>query len=185
MKTLIASFDNIDRAADAMGALMDHGVAKASMDLVANSSHGEILIKRKQNEYAEKAADGITTTTAADAAEGAKTGGWMGLAAGALAGIASLVIPGYGIVVGGGALATALAAAVGTGAAGAATGGVVGYLKDQGADETVATNMDDAIRNGGGLLSVTVSHQGATGVRDILNKYLANHVVEAKDRSVI
>ena len=185
MKTIIASFDNIDRAADAMAALLDHGVAAASMDLVANSSHGEMLIKRKQNEYAEKAVDGITTTTSADAAKGATTGGWVGLVGGALAGVASLVIPGYGIVVGGGALATALATAVGTGAAGAATGGVLGYLKDQGADEAVAIDIDEAIKNGGGVLTVTCSHQAASGIHELLNKYKANHVLEPRERSLV
>lgn len=181
MKTLIASFDNIDRAADAMGALMDHGVAKESMDLVANESYGEMLVKRKHNEHAEKATDGVTTTTSADAAEGAKKGGLAGLAIGALAGVASLIIPGYGIVVGSGALATALGAAAGTAAGGAAAGGVSGYLVDMGADEKVARDIDEAVKNGGGVLTITVSHQGSDGVEKILKKYRADHIVPARD----
>jgi uncharacterized membrane protein len=178
MNTLIASFDNLDRAADAMAALMDHGVSASSMDLVANSSHGELLIKRKDNDFAEKAKKGVTTTTGADAVEGAKKGGWIGLATGALAGIASLIIPGYGIVVGGGALATAAAAAIGTGAAGAATGGVSGYLVDMGADEAVARDMDETIKNGGGVLTVTGSHKAMSEVRGILEKYRANQILD-------
>jgi uncharacterized membrane protein len=180
MKTLISSFSDVQRAADAMAALMDHGVAAESMDLVADSTYGEMLVKRKHNKHVDKATDGITTTTGADAAEGAKTGGVIGIAAGIVAGVASLIIPGFGIVVGGGALATAIAAAVGTGAAGAAAGGVTGFLKDMGAEEKVAVDMNDVIKNGGGVLSVTVSHSGETGVREILAKYRADHVIEAK-----
>ena len=180
MKTLISSFSDVERAADAMAALMDHGVAAESMDLVADSSYGEMLIKRKQNSHVDKATDGITTTTGADALEGAKTGGRIGIAAGVLAGVASLIIPGFGIVVGGGALATAIAAAVGTGAAGAAAGGITGFLKDMGADEKVAVDMESAIKNGGGVLSVTVSQSGASGVGEILAKYRADCVIEGK-----
>ncbi len=181
MKTLVARFDNVDRGADAMGALMDHGVAPASMDLVANESYGEQLIKRKQNKYADKAKDGVTTTTAADAQEGAKSGAALGLGAGVLAGLASLVIPGYGIVLGGGALMTAAGAAVGTGVAGAATGAVTGYLRDLGIDEKVTKNLDEALKNGGGVLTITVSQQGLPGVRAILEKYHVDHLLEVSN----
>lgn len=181
MKTLIANFDNIDRAADAFAALSDHGVAASSMDLVAHESHGKMLIERKHNTYSEKAKSGITTTTSADAAEGAKKGGLAGLAAGVVAGLASLVIPGYGIVVGSGALATAIGAAAGTTAAGAAAGGVTGYLMDMGADEKVAHSIDESLKNGGGVLTVTGSHQAMPGIKEILEKYRANFIMEAKE----
>lgn len=181
MKTLVASFDNVDRAADAMAALIDHGVDPINMDLVANESAGQMMIKRKQNEYVDKATSGITTTTAEDAKEGAKTGGAAGLGLGALVSLASLVIPGYGIVLGGGALATAAAAAIGTGAAGAATGGIVGYLRDLGADAQVAKDFDEIIKNGGGVLTITGSHQAMTGIRKILSKYKVDHVVDARE----
>ncbi len=184
MKTLAATFDDVNRAADCMAALMDHGVGEENLDLVANSSIGEMLIKRKHNAYAEKAKEGVTTTTKADAIEGAKQGGLYGLAAGALAGLASLVIPGYGIVLGGGALATALATAIGTGAAGAATGGVTGYLVDLGADEKVVKNVDSVIENGGGLLTVVISHQGAVGVEKILEKYKADFITFKGERAM-
>ena len=179
MKTLMTYFSNVERAADAMAALMDHGVSASSMDLVANSSYGEMLIARKHNVYAEKAKSGVTTTTAADAVDGAKKGGIAGLATGVIAGVASLIVPGYGIVLGGGALATALGAAVGTGAAGMAAGGITGYLKDLGAGEKVALEMEEAVKNGGGVLTITASHQASSGIVDILRKYRADTIVEA------
>jgi len=179
MKTLMSYFSNVERAADAMAALLDHGVSETNMDLVANSSYGEMLVERKQNVYAEKAKSGVTTTTTADAADGAKKGGLAGLATGVIAGLASLVIPGYGIVLGGGALATALGAAVGTGAAGMAAGGITGYLKDMGAEEKVALEMEEGVKNGGGVLTITASHQASPGIREILHKYRADTIVEA------
>ncbi len=178
MKTLVARFDDVERAADAMGALIDHGVAEASMDLVANETQGEMMIKRKQNDQADRAKGGITTTTAGDAKKGAAEGGITGLALGALAGLASIVIPGYGIVVGGGALATAVAAALGTGVAGAAAGAVTGYLKDLGVEDQVVKSYEEAIENGGGVLTVTCTHSATPGIVGILKKYQADRVIE-------
>lgn len=178
MKTYVASFDDANRAADCMAALIDHGVAENSMDLVANSSYGDMLVKRKHNEYAEKATGGITTTTGADAVEGAKAGGVIGIGAGVLAGLASLIIPGYGVVIGGGALATALGSAIGTTAAGAAVGGITGYLRDMGATEKVAIELEDTVSNGGAVLTVTMSDPAAPGVVALFEKYRAGSVLD-------
>ncbi len=76
--------------------------------------------------------EGITTTTPQDAAAGAAVGSGVGLVAGLLAAAAALMIPGVGLVLGGGALAAALGAAAATTAAGAAVGGVTGYLHRHG-----------------------------------------------------
>ena len=105
MLRVFAKFDDEERALKAAGALIDHGVGAEEFDLVGSPQLKERL-------------DGLTTTTAADAVRGASQGGTAGLALGALAGLASLFIPGYGLVIGSGALATAAAAALGTGAAG-------------------------------------------------------------------
>lgn len=178
MKTYVASFDDAERAADCMAALLDHGISESAMDLVANSTYGEVLAKRKRNDYVDKAVHGVTTTTGADAMEGAKKGGVIGIGAGVIAGLASLIIPGYGIVVGSGALATALGSALGTGIAGAAAGGVTGYLKDMGASDQVAAEMDETIKKGGAALTVTVGDPGAPGVLAIFDKYRAGAVLD-------
>lgn len=75
---------------------------------------------------------GISTTTPEDAGSGAVKGAGIGLGLGAVAAIASLLVPGIGLVTGAGALATALGGAALTAGAGAIAGGVTGYLKDQG-----------------------------------------------------
>ena len=124
------------------------------------------------------AKSGISTTTAGDAAAGAVKGAAIGLGAGALAAVASLMIPGFGFILGGGALATAIAGAAGATAAGAVAGGVYGYLKDQGVPEDVAMRYEEAYRAGGAVLSVTVPSNDLDRMtaESILAKYGAANV---------
>ena len=97
---------------------------------------------------------GLTTTTAADAEIGAVRGAGIGLGLGLLAGLAVIVVPGFGLVVGGGALAMALGAAAGTTAAGAIAGGVTGFLRDQGVPEQAAQRYQNTVELGGAMLAV-------------------------------
>ena len=124
------------------------------------------------------AKQGISVTTPGDAGAGAAKGAGWGLGLGALAAIASLAIPGFGLVLGGGALATAIAGAVGTTVAGAAAGGVVGYLKDQGVPDEVAANYDQAIQSGGAMLAVIVPSNDVDSVaaEQVLRKYGATNI---------
>jgi len=105
----------------------------------------------EEDETGLNATAGIRTPTTGDAASGAVKGAgvWLGVgAAAALASLlvpgvvdlfikslarfgvlASLLVPGVGLVMGGGALASAIAGAAGAVAAGAVAGGVTGQLK--------------------------------------------------------
>jgi hypothetical protein len=129
-------------------------------------------------DYEKAAKEGISTTTGADAGAGAIKGAGWGLGVGILAGIASLIIPGVGLVLGGGALATAIGGAAATTGAGAIAGGVTGYLKDQGMDEEVATDYDKVVKNGGAMIAVTLPSGNVDEMtaREILNKYGAANV---------
>jgi uncharacterized membrane protein len=180
MPTITAGFNDLNMAVKAGGALLDHGIKKDQFDLLAGEAHeGHLRARGRHLEDLEsKVEGGVTTTTGADAAEGAKQGAAAGAVLGALAGLASLFIPGYGIVVGGGALATALATAAGTAAAGAATGGVTGYLKDMGVDDEAAADFDRTIRQDGAIivLHLPVGGTAETAVRQILDKYHAVRV---------
>ena len=99
---------------------------------------------------------GLSTTTPEDAGSGAVKGAGIGLGLGAVAAIASLFIPGVGLVTGAGALATALGGAALTAGAGAIAGGVTGYLKDQGVPGEAAQRYHGAVENGGALLAIHV-----------------------------
>lgn len=124
------------------------------------------------------AKSGISTTTPADAGAGAAKGAGIGLGVGILAGLASLAVPGVGLVVGGGALASAIGLAAGTTAAGAVAGGVTGYLKDQGVDEHTASRLNETVNGGGTVLAVTVpsNNVDASQAQSILQKYGASNV---------
>ena len=75
---------------------------------------------------------GLSVTTAADAEAGAGKGAVWGAGVGVLAGIAALMVPGVGWVVGGGALATAIGGLIGSTVAGANRGRSHGIFKRSG-----------------------------------------------------
>lgn len=124
------------------------------------------------------AKSGITTTTPEDAVSGAERGAEVGFGVGALAALASLMIPGIGFVVGGGALAIALAGTLGATAAGAVAGGALGYMKDQGVPGDAVERYCLDYYNGGAILAVAVSSDDidAITVEEILRKYHGNHI---------
>jgi len=163
MTRYFAKFTDPENAAAAAGALLDHGLKENELSLIGD----EKLRDRIR---------GITTTTPGDAAQGAAEGGVAGLAVGALAGLISIFIPGYGLVVGSGALATAVAAAIGTGAAGIVTGGVIGYLKDLGVAEPVARDFADVIKDQGALLTLETDELEEAAVMGLLHKYGASRI---------
>jgi uncharacterized membrane protein len=121
---------------------------------------------------------GISTTTTADAGAGALKGAAWGLGVGVVAALASIMVPGVGLVVGGGALATALGGMAATTGAGAVAGGLTGFLKDQGMDDHLAADYDHMVKHGGAMISVHVP----SGVVDeleateVMNKYGATNV---------
>jgi hypothetical protein len=116
---------------------------------------------------------GLTTTTPQDAAAGAAVGGGVGLVAGLLAAAAAVMIPGVGLVLSGGILAGALGVAAATTAAGAAVGGVTGYLRDMGMPEHAAANINDRLREGDYLMTIAVDPARYDEIKQILLKYNA------------
>lgn len=116
---------------------------------------------------------GISTTTSKDAGVGAVKGAGIGLGVGVLAALASIFIPGVGLVTGGGALATAIGAAAGTTAAGAVAGGTYGYLKDQGVPEATAKVYNQTLEMGGSILAVHVPSNDVdqSTIEGIMEKY--------------
>ncbi len=121
---------------------------------------------------------GISTTTPQDAGAGAMKGAGIGLGVGILASLAALAIPGFGLVLGGGALAAAIGATAATAGAGAVAGGVTGYLKEQGVPGEAAQRYHGVIEHGGAMLSINVpsgSVDQATA-EQVLGKYGAADV---------
>ena len=160
-ETLYASFRNPSQAEQAIAALLDHGAREQDVSLVSSESYqrGGPTDYRPEKDAPEHnpvkaAAHGVSTTTMADAGAGAAKGAGVGLGLGAVAALASLFVPGVGLITGGGALAAALGGTAAMTAAGAVAGGVVGYLKDQGVPEEAAHRYGRAIASGGALIAV-------------------------------
>jgi hypothetical protein len=128
---------------------------------------------RRADRAERGAKDGITTTTPGDAAAGAFQGGEIGLGLGIMMGTASLLIPGVGLIVGAGALASAIGAAMATTAAGAIAGGIAGYLKDQGVPEEAAEVYTGEVTKGGTLLALRLpsGKVDEAVARQLLTKY--------------
>ena len=179
MDTIYASFADVALAQKAAGALLDHGVEKDHLSLVSHMPADRIdHDDDDDHDIVESAKKGISTTTAGDAASGAMKGAGIGLGIGALAALASLFIPGFGLVTGGGALAMALGAAAGTTAAGAVAGGVSGYLVDQGVPEAAAVDYEKAIERGGAIIAISLPSKDVTraDAEGILTKYQATNI---------
>ena len=148
--TLFASFDTAHAAEKAAAALIDRGADKDKLSIVSHES-GAVVVGHGEGHAEEVAKHGLTTTTGADAAYGAAKGLSLGAGLGMLGIVATALVPGVGLVLGAGALATAL---FGTAAAGAAAGGLMGYLKDQGMGDDVAASYHARVAAGGAVLAL-------------------------------
>ncbi len=181
MATIYASYANPDEAEKALGALLDHGVHPNDVSLIASQHRAGTLGTNDTVEAADaevQGKEGLSTTTGSDAAMGATKGALAGIGIGILAALAAITIPGVGLVIGGGALATALVSAGATTAAGAIAGGVYGYLEDQGMGHEVATRYADAFSRGGSIVAVSVpsGDVDAPTVESYLSKYGALNI---------
>ena len=182
-ETLYASFVNINDAERAMGVLLDHGVRPKDITLVAHESHADRLETYSASkdlnleELKDHAANGITTTTISDAESGALSGATIGLGVGVIAALASIFLPGIGLVIGGGALALALSGAAGATGVGAISGGVYGFLRDQGVSEPHLTSYHESYTSGGSIIGVELNGQlDRNDIEGLLVKYNAENI---------
>lgn len=182
MRTLYAEFPTTDKAVRALGALGDHGVHKKHLSLVADQRHLDDLYTKEAAEEARKRMKGVTRTTGDDAATGALKGAGLGLGIGFLGGLASLFIPGFGLVFGSGALATASAAALGAGAGGLIGGGVAGYLEDQGIHRDTAHKFQKSFEEGGAIVGVDIdaAKLDSETIGDLMAKYGGRNITVAR-----
>ena len=180
---LYTKFQDAAQAEKALAALVDHGAE--IKDLTAMFPAG-FQVRDWKETAAKQAVEGITTTTGADAAVGAEKGAAIGLGVGALAALASLMIPGFGLVTGGSALALALIGVAEATVGGALAGGVAGFLRDQGVPERIALDSEEAIKNGSAIIAIDcpTGKLGEFEVMEIINKYHAESFGRAEDTVV-
>jgi uncharacterized protein (TIGR02271 family) len=152
MGTVVGLFRHQPDAERAIRELRDAGFAD-----------DQIGVLMRDRDRQQELAKGTGSKAGEGAATGAVSGGVVGGVLGLLAGIGALAIPGIGPIVAGGALASTLAGA----GIGAAAGGLIGALVGMGVPEEEARYYDQAVREGGILVTV-YARQRAIEARRIL-----------------
>ncbi|MBL8064667.1 MAG: hypothetical protein JNM34_02295 [Chthonomonadaceae bacterium] len=167
---IYASLPDASSTAKVVGALLDHGVKSEDISALLKSIPE---VYGAEHDVFVQAESGITTTTTGDAKAGAAKGAGIGLGLGAIAALAALVVPGIGVVLGGGALAVAAAGLVGATAAGAMAGAVSGFMIDQGVEPELVSGFTQTVEAGGSIVSVSVPSGGVNHdeIVSILEKY--------------
>jgi hypothetical protein len=159
MKTVVALYDNLEDARDAVDELVAAGFTRDDISLVARDVTGDYGTYLEEYDDAEE----VGEAAAGGAVGGAVVGGLMGL----LVGLGAFAIPGLGPVIAAGPVAASLAGA----GIGAATGGILGALVEWGVPEAEAGYYAEGVRRGGTLLSVRVAENRVEDVVETLNNY--------------
>jgi len=176
-KTIVALYDNVDHAQKAVRDLVDTGIDRDNISLMANNAPGTM------GDVSSTPAVGETSGAAEGAGVGAGIGAALGGIGGLLVGLGALVIPGIGPVVAAGPLAAALGGVAGAGAgaiAGGATGGLLGALTDMGVNDEQAGYYAEGIRRGGTLLTVRTDDMLASRAVDVMNRH---NPIDVKQRA--
>jgi hypothetical protein len=156
MKTVVGLFDDYTQAQNAAVELERSGIPANDISVLANNET-EQHIRREGLDTRSNMGHAVTK----DAGVGAE----IGAVAGALAGLATFAVPGFGFLAGAGWLAGMF-----TGAGiGAVAGGIVGVLTHLGVPARDAAYYEEGIRRGGTLLAVRCDDSAVSGIARILN----------------
>jgi uncharacterized membrane protein len=159
--TITRTYDSFAHARTVVKELKAAGLQNDDISVIAHDDHADL--------------DGITAKTPDvednSVANGAGIGGVVGGAAGLLAGLGLMAIPGVGPLVAAGWLATT-AAGIATGAlAGAATGGIVSAMTESGMSQDEAETYAEAVRRGAILISVKADDDMEQRVIAIMDRH--------------
>lgn len=159
-KTVVALYDDMTAANNALKELVDRGFPREDISLVTRDRTDDGDLGIDTDDKLERT-DG--------AAVGAGVGAALGGVGGLLVGVGALFIPGVGPVLAAGPLISMLASA-GVGAAvGGVTGGLLGALVDMDIPEEHAHGYAEGVRRGGSLITVRTTDDRADQVVEILN----------------
>jgi hypothetical protein len=161
-KTVVALFDDLYTARDAVQELVNSGFTREDVSIMANDAAGDFA-RYESGDYRHDTDSGVADGAAAGAGIGAVLGGIGGV----LVGLGALTIPGVGPVIAAGPLAAGLAGA----GIGAVAGGLIGALVDAGIPEDEAGYYAEGVRRGGTLVGVRTEDARASDARAILSRY--------------
>src|SRR5258708_19449688 len=160
-RTIIALYDDLTMAQHVVNDLMNAGIPRDRISLVANDATGQY------GTYLQTKHPGDNM----DAGEGTVFGASVGALTGILVSLGTLAIPGVGPVIAAGPLVAGLTGALTGALAGGATGGIVGALIDASVPEADARRYAEGVRRGGTLVSVQATSQEAPQVEEILHRH--------------
>jgi hypothetical protein len=180
MPTVTGLFEDFSTAQNAVQHLIDDGFAPANISLVAYHKQQENV---RYQPY-DKADVETGKSTTSSAVGGGVLGGVLGL----LISAGTVTIPGIGLVVMAGPLASAVgsvAAGTITGAGvGAASGGLIGALMETGLSKNEAHILTQEIRHGGALVLVSTEDDATSErVSSILEKAGAMDMETVRQRA--
>jgi hypothetical protein len=176
--TVSAFYDDLSQARDAVQALVESGVPREKISLVASDAAGE---------YSGTAADVQEIIQSSAPAELAATGAVVGGLGGLLIGMAVLAIPGIGPVLAAGSITNAIIGGVVGAGAGAAVGGLMGGLINMGISREAASQYAEGVRRGGAVVITQLDDPAqVTAVQAVLDRYnpvnLSERVADWQDQ---
>ena len=163
-KVISRLFNTYDRAEQAVRDLEAAGVPHGDISIVANNADSWYS-GNGNGKRVDRDGDGVDDRAEA-AGAGAGIGATVGGAAGLLAGLGLLAIPGVGPVVAAGWLAAMAAGA----ATGGVAGGIVGALTQAGVSDDDAQLYAEGVRRGGTLVTARVADAAAAKLEAILDR---------------
>jgi len=155
---ITALFDDLTTAQAALSDLVNAGVKRDDISLVAADATGDYTRRINSGDIADEDVKG---------GEGAG----FGAVVGALVGLGAMAIPGIGPIIAAGPIAAALIGAGVGAAAGAVTGGVTASLVDMGIDTETATYYEEGLRRGGTLVIANIDDAQVDKVISTLNSH--------------
>jgi hypothetical protein len=171
-RTVVAIYDNFQTANTAVRDLVDNGIPRDNISIIANNSRGEYEYQRPATKTTDD--DTVADETGTGAGVGAGIGAAVGGIGGLLVGLGALTIPGIGPVIAAGPLAVALSTLTGAGVgavAGGVTGGLLGALIGLGVPEEEAEYYTEGVRRGGILVTAQTDDYNTDMIIDILNRH--------------
>jgi hypothetical protein len=163
--TISRLYDSYAEASEAVANLEAAGVKHSDISIIASNADNWYSADRKSETFPDRDLDGKDDRAEA-ASTGAGVGATLGGAAGLLAGLGLMAIPGVGPVVAGGWLVATLTGAV----AGGATGGIIGALTQAGVSRDEADVYAEGLRRGGAVVSARVNDTDAARLQAIMDR---------------
>ncbi|MBX9600116.1 MAG: general stress protein [Bryobacteraceae bacterium] len=170
--TVVGVFDSSEQAERAVRELTQSGVSRDDISLVANDQEGRWSSVLGQSSTSTGSTAG---TNESEVGRDTAIGAGIGALGGLLLGLGALAIPGIGPVIAAGPLMGMLGGA----AVGAAGGGLVGLLRDQGIPDDDANLYAESVRRGGTLVTVHANNGRTDEICRILDR---NGAVDVEER---